>query len=238
MVRRRQLTYPILSVILTLLVSLTLGGCGAKGNVESLSALNDQQGLVAGTISVQINGKDVTNQCALFFNESSVGTPIKTLPGRLFAFDFDQGRQVLTGINYYEGYPTLPLQNLALSYAFNVHPKKTNYLGDIVVNWNIGQEIMGDESSGMDPATAAVLLGPLSGLVSSPKYSESFNENVGTVSMDVSYDADGIARVINNKYGEGLDIVIVEIEGAQLKSETQGSVTQLEDNQEKEKNEN
>ena len=222
---RKQLIHPVLSAILILSVLLLLGGCGAKSNVESLSSLGNQQGLVAGTVSVQINGKDVTNQCGIFFNNNSAGTLIKTLPGNLFTFDFDQGRQVVTGIYYYEGYPTLPLQNFALNFAFNVQPQKTNYLGDIVIKWDLNQEIMEDEASGMDLTAAVILLGPFAGLASTPKYSEYHGKDVGTVTMEVSYDAEGIARVINDKYGEGLDVVITQIEGAELKVDKEERVT-------------
>ncbi len=230
MVNNKQFVSPVPLALVILLTLLMLGGCGAKTNVESLESLSNQQGLVVGTVRVEINNNDVTNQCALFFN-GSIGSLIKELPGHLFAFNFDQGRQVLTGINYYEGYPTLPLQNFALNFVFNVQPQKTNYLGDIVINWNIGEEIMGNEASGMDPLAASVLLGPLGVLVSSPKYSEYHGKDVGTVTVDVSYDADGIGRVINDKYGEGLDIVIVQIEGAQLKTDKEDQATHLKDKQ-------
>jgi hypothetical protein len=54
-----------------------------------------------------MNGVDVTEKCAVFFN-GEFGGDLKTLPPNgFFAFNFDRGLQVITGFTYYEGYTFL-----------------------------------------------------------------------------------------------------------------------------------
>jgi hypothetical protein len=151
---------------------------------------------------------------ALFFDSDDFFAHLKELPkDGFFAFNFSEGQHYFTGVQYYEGYPTSPFRNRKLNFGFTIEPGSINYIGDIVIKWNVPQEVLMDEASGLN-TTASLALGLLGAALTKPKYSKYFNEDVGSVSLAVSYDMEGMQRRVKEKYNRDTQLKVIEIDGS------------------------
>ncbi len=172
-------------------------GCGVKKNVQSLDNFQKNEGLVVGTLRVEINGKDVSNNAGIFFDNKSFGTLLNTLsPDGFFAFNFEEGIHLISMVNYYEGYPTVPIENGRVGYSFEVQAGKANYLGNITVKWTVNQDIFKEPPGSM----------------MKPKYAKYTGRDLGSVTIETSYNKpEQITRLLRDKYGDSFDIITTEM---------------------------